>query len=234
MTPTVRHQESVIIVIRTLVACGALLSALSMGLPSVHAATDPRVAAFTHLELSNRSGSGNLPHDCATLAGDHVCLPHVTFDKQRVPDLTVLNGDVAYAVGHNGMKLAAPPALHVGIATAIFQWLVVAEGKRDGVVVTIAEATLVAKSAMASYQKQDPNGKLPGGLTPKQFFLSATTIDTYRRNLIYTAEIKKITKGATGAKAATRDEAWYRARLPRHSVTINGKKPGFNLPASLH
>jgi hypothetical protein len=228
--------RSLIVQTRVLLALGLLASAISLGTSSVHAATDPRVAAFTKLDFANRNGSGDLPRGCATLAGDHVCLPPVKFDGQRIPDLTVLNGDVAYAARNVGIKLADQRAVHVGIATGVFNQLVVAEGKRDGVVVTMAEARLVAKNALLTYKKNSSTARLPKGVSAKTYFTSARAVAGIRRSLIYTAELKKIEseyKKLSVNDAVKAYQTWYRARLPRHTVTIGGKKPAFDLPNAL-
>jgi hypothetical protein len=199
---------------------------------AAHAASkqDPRVAAYSRLVVANQTKSGNLPGGCATLAGDRVCLPKVALDGKRIPDLTVLNGDVAYAVRHASTRLSAAQTIHVGISSGVFNQLVVAEGPRDGIIVTAAQAKAVAQRDFTYYKKHPGSMQLPAGQTAKQFFLSARTVTTLQRDLIYNGEIKKIQHMYGKGSQIQAFRFWYRQRLLRHHVTIGGKKPTFSLP----
>jgi hypothetical protein len=198
------------------------------------AGLDPRATAYRNLVLGNENSTGNFRHGCITLAGDHVCLPLVALDGRRLADLTVLNGDVAYVSvpAHASLRLGSAKALHVGIATAVFNQVVFLEAARDGVKVSLAQAHAFAVQQLQLFRK-NPTFRMPRGETAQQFFLSPRSVIAYQRGMIEGREQAKIQKMFPALKKSEAFKAWFRQRLPRHKVTINGRPPNFSLPQQL-
>jgi hypothetical protein len=219
----------------TLVASLVLpLAALLTGLDARAAGLDPRATAYRQLVLGNENSTGNFRHGCVTLAGDHVCVPSVALDGRRLQDLTVLNGDVAYVSvpAHASVRLSAPKALRVGIASAVFNQVVYLEAARDGVKVSLAQAHAFAAHELALFKK-NPTFRMPRGETAEQFFLNPRSVIAYQRGMVEGLEQAKIAKMYPSMTKSNAFKAWFGRRLPRHKVTVNGKSPTFSLPQEL-
>jgi hypothetical protein len=198
------------------------------------AGLDPRATAYRNLVLGNENSTGNFRHGCVTLAGDHVCLPSVALDGRRLADLTVLNGDVAYVSvpAHASVRLGSAKALRVGIATAVFNQVVFLEAARDSVKVSLAQAHAFAVQQLQLFRK-NPTFRMPRGETAQQFFLSPRSVIAYQRGMIEGREQAKIQRMFPALKKSQAFQAWFRQRLPRHRVTVNGRPPNFPLPQEL-
>jgi hypothetical protein len=175
---------------------------------------------------------GDLPGGCATLAGEHVCVPRVTVDGQKLTDLAVLHGIITAAAGPGGLHLPlrSSRAIRSGIADAVFQRLLRLEAIRAGVNVTNAQARAFAQHELELYEQRPSQARsqgirIPAGMTARQYFLSPRTVAGYRDGMVVGQERDRILRAHPSMPRALAFREWFRARLPHHRVTINGSAP---------
>ena len=206
--------------------------------PFAQNGTDPRGLAFVQLAESMQGRMGHLPGGCATLVHERVCLPRVTVDGQRLPDLAVLAGVVGVAANAFGprLPLGSLRAMQDGIALAIFQRLLRLESRRDGIRVTTVQARALAKREMTLYEEARHQGvrsqgaSIPPGLTVQHYFLSPRAVEFYRRGMVVGRERQRILQRYRSMPLSAAFHLWFRSRLAHHVITINGSPPAFSLP----
>jgi hypothetical protein len=195
--------------------------------PQVHVPAAAELVALQRLTWEDRTHDGQVPGGCATLAGHRICVPPVTVDGKRLPDLAVIAEMIT--------RPSTPRSIHEAIAQAVFQRLLYLEGRRAGIHATQAEGRTIAEGEMAAYEK-DPTTRslipIPPGLSPRQYFLAPETIDAYRVGIITGRERDAILTNHVLSAPAT-FTAWMKDVLPRHTVTVAGRAPGFSLPTAL-
>lgn len=191
-----------------------------------------RSAALLQLALSRQGKSQMLPHDCTTLAHERVCLPPVSVDGHRLSDLSLLSGDVTEAeITHT--RLQSTQAIRVGIAVAVFDYLLDLAARHDRIRVTTAEARALAQRELKMYQSS-PHAcgaapPIPPGMSPRQYFLSPHTIEAYRQGIIIGRERERILRRYPGLAPGPAIRRWLQAQVREHAILIDGKKPTFSI-----
>ena len=206
--------------------------------PIARNGTDPRGLAFVRLAESMQGRMGKLPGGCATLVHERVCLPRVTVDGQRLPDLAVLAGVVGVAANAFGprLSLGSLRAMQSGIALAVFQRLLHLEGRRNGIRVTTVQARAMAKREMTLYEEARRHGvrsqgaSIPPGLTVQHYFLSPRAVEVLRLDLVVGRERQRILQRYRSLPLSAAFHLWFQSRLAHHVITINGSPPAFSLP----
>lgn len=197
---------------------------------------DPRGRAVLRMEMAHGT-SWRLPGGCATIVRTRVCVPAVTVDRRRVPDLQVLAGDVAWVTagpgrGHN---MRSSGAVRAGVAGAVFAVLIENAASHDRRIhVTRAQARRLAQHELSMYRSSPPPCGLmiPRGETPRQYFLSARAIEGYREGLMVGRERDLILRHYPAMPPIAAFRRWLAGQLPHHTVRINGKRPSFSIAAA--
>lgn len=199
----------------------------------------PASTAFQQLANSLRGQPGNLPNGCVTLAGEQACVPPVSVDHQRLPDLVVLSKLVGVTgePGADSTSLSSPQEIHTAIAAAVFDHLLYVQGVQDGYAVSHTQAEALAQQELTLYQ-HDPqlaqSGIVPSGSTPEEYFLSAQAIAFYGRSVVVGQERQSILRGLpNGADPTPQFRNWLAAELAHHDVTVNGTSPTFTIADAL-
>jgi hypothetical protein len=174
-----------------------------------------------------RNSGGMLPNGCAAISGQQVCVPKITIDGTRIPDVDVLSQRAGRGTG--------PTAGRISIAFSVLSRLFYLEGLKSGIKVTDAQARQVAEAQLSAYQKNPTSRSatpLPRGVSPREYFLDPSTIASYRTSLVMAQKRTSLLQSQMG-KGADIFAVWLQGQLKHHTVLVNGKPPAFSLPDTI-
>jgi hypothetical protein len=203
-------------------------------------------AEYAAVRWAARATGGNLPDGCATIDKQRLCVPTVTVDGQRVPDISILSGLLGQPragtpAESSRSSAAADPAVQHAVSQAVLGRLLVIQAQADGSAASLAEGRAAALRQLAMYQqivKTDPQvaaQMVPPGLSADTWFHSDEAARDYQGTLTAGNELR-IIEGAAAADptAHTAEIRASRAsflirEIPKHAVAVNGKVPTFSL-----
>lgn len=200
----------------------------------------PAAAAFAQLAHAQSGRSFSLPGGCATLGQQRACVPTVSLDGRRLPDLVVLGKLVGIAgrPDASSSSLSSPEVINAAVAATVFERLLYLQGVQDGITATDGQVQAIAQQQLDAYlndpQQAQHADVIPVGMTPRQYFFSPTSLSVYRDGLITAGERERITAQLpAGIDPTPTYRTWFASVLSRHDVTVNGTAPAVSLANAL-